>query len=218
MRVTVYALVFIALLITAFLSAGFGSQAAIYVYDELRPFVTRYATPFCISRLRERGVSFTQIPDQAAGQCRVLNAVRVSHIKETKLSRSAIMTCGLALNFSDWIEEINRLSLEKLGHKIELVEHAGTYNCRQQRGSKVLSEHAFANGIDIKSFTIGGTEYTVERDWSSPQREMFLREAFSKACWSFGLALGPQNDSAHSDHFHLDNGTSLGLSKMRCIL
>ena len=54
MRVIVYALVLVALSVAAFLSTEIGTRSAIFLYDEVRPFVTRHATPFCISRLRER--------------------------------------------------------------------------------------------------------------------------------------------------------------------
>jgi hypothetical protein len=217
MRVMVYALVLVALSVATVLATGFGTRSAIFLYDEVRPFVTRYTAPFCISRLQERDVTFTQLSDQVTGQCRVLNAVKVSVINGTRLSRPATMTCGLALSLSEWVTEINHLSQKHFGDRIKHIQHVGTFNCRQKRNSNGLSEHAYANAIDIKGFTIGEKRYTVTRDWSSPRGGTFLREAFNDACWTFGLALGPQNDRAHSGHFHLDNGTYLGLSKFRCL-
>ena len=101
MRVIVYAPLLVALSITALLSTEIGTRSAIFLYDELRPFVTRYTTPFCISRLQAKNVNFTQIGDQHTGQCRVLNAVRVRSVEGSRLSKPVIMTCGLALSLTE---------------------------------------------------------------------------------------------------------------------
>ena len=80
-----------------------------------------------------------------------------------------------------------------------------------------MSEHAYANGIDIKGISVGANLYTVKDHWNISKGAGFLRKVFSSACWNFGLALGPQSDYRHLDHFHLDNGTYFGISKVRCI-
>ena len=218
MRVIVYALVLVALSVAAFLSTEIGTRSAIFLYDEVRPFVTRYTTPFCISRLQAKNVNFTQIGDQHTGQCRVLNAVRVRSVEGTRLSKPVIMTCGLALSLSEWIADINQISQEQFGQKIDTLHHSGTYNCRRQRSSSVLSEHAYGNAIDINGFTIKERRLSVGKDWRNSYGKPFLRKSFNSACWEFGLVLGPGSDGRHEGHFHLDNGSYFGLSKWRCVL
>ena len=217
MRIIFYTVGVLSLLVAVAIVTGSGLRFAIYVYDEVRPFVTRYASPFCMSRLEKRDIQFTKLPDQGSGQCRILNAVKVGKFGETNLKTPVIMTCGLALNFSKWVEDINQLSRTHLKSTVDTIHHAGTYNCRKQRGSGVLSEHGYANGIDIRGFNVGGKRYNIKEHWNDPRGMRFLRKALSSACWEFGLALGPQSDHRHLDHFHMDNGNYFGISKVRCM-
>ena len=55
---------------------------------------------------------------------------------------------------------------------VEIV-HYGTYNCRPIAGTSTLSQHAFANAIDLYGFTLdSGPFYTVSTTGrtSSPTR------------------------------------------------
>ena len=217
MRIILYTVGVLSLLIAILIFTHDGLRSAIYVYDEMRPFLTQYASPFCISRLKERGVQFTKVPNQRNGQCRIFNAVKVRNFGETSLKTPVIMTCGLALNLSEWIDDVNQLSLQHSGSAVEMISHAGAYNCRKQRSSRVMSEHGYANGIDVTGFNVGGRLYSVKDHWNSSRGKRFLRGVFSSACWKFGLALGPESDLRHQDHFHLDNGNYFGISKARCI-
>ena len=194
-----------------------GRRGVIYIYDEVRPFITHYSSPFCMSKLKKENIIFEKVDDQKNGQCRIFDAVRVRRIGETKLSSPALMTCSLALSLNNWIEGLNRLSRQKIDSPIGKLHHQGTYNCRKQRGSPVLSEHAYANGIDIVGLTIGEKYYTIRDDWDEPNIGLFLRKSYDLACSDFALVLGPPDDRSHRDHFHLDNGTYLGLTKLKCI-
>jgi len=79
-----------------------------------------------------------------------------------------------------------------------------------------MSEHAYANGIDIKKFIMGSMSVKVEDYRKNNIQAWFLRKAFRSACWKCSLALGPPSDRNHLTHFHLDNGAYLGLPKVRC--
>ena len=217
MRLILYTVGVLSLLVVVAILTGPGLRSAIYLYDEVRPFVTRYASPFCMSRLVKRNVQFTKVPEQRNGQCRILNAVKVRKVNGTNLKTPVIMTCGLALSFSEWIADINQLSQSQIGRPIDTIHHGGTYYCRKQRGSRVMSEHGYANGIDIKGFFIGGGLYNVKEHWGQSSRPNLLRGMFGFACSKFGLALGPDNDRNHIDHFHFDNGNYLGLSRIHCL-
>ena len=91
--------------------------------------------------------------------------------------------------------------------------HIGTYNCRTISGTSTLSQHGYANAIDIGGFTLeDGTEITVFDDWEdgnpNPQTEygQWLRE-FTDQIWAMGLwniILTPEYNAAHDDHFHID--------------
>ena len=86
---------------------------------------------------------------------------------------------------------------------------AGAYICRgrnQQEGAR-LSEHAFANAIDItgvdfasRSAVAGGAAGRARHG----RRARFQREIRTKACAYFRTVLGPGSDAYHDDHLHFD--------------
>jgi hypothetical protein len=72
----------------------------------------------------------------------------------------------------------------------------------------VRSQHATANAIDISGFTLdGGRQISILRDWTSKGPEAaFLKEVHHRACRYFRVALGPEYNAAHKNHFHFDRG------------
>jgi hypothetical protein len=91
--------------------------------------------------------------------------------------------------------------------------HMGTYNCRVISGSDDLSQHAFANAIDIYGFQMADGEYvTLVQDWehdtSSPSTEggAWLYEAAHR--WDdqdiWNIILTPNYNPPHDNHFHVD--------------
>ena len=70
------------------------------------------------------------------------------------------------------------------------------------------SEHATANAIDISGFRLAdGTRISVRRDWNGERKKsQFLRAVHQRACGYFRVALSPDFNRAHHDHFHFDRG------------
>lgn len=94
------------------------------------------------------------------------------------------------------------------------LHHMGTLNCRPVRNRKLLSEHAFANAIDVSGFTFqnsdGSSTYlNIERDWYGKGAPFFaeLTRALSARPDIFRGVLGPGNPG-HDDHLHLDMSPS----------
>jgi hypothetical protein len=94
------------------------------------------------------------------------------------------------------------------------VEQLGTYNCRDiVRFRGVVSEHSYANAIDVARFTLkNGKSVSVlgdfDRGEGPPTRPAgdFLRAISQRAEDEdvFSNVLTPFWDEAHKDHFHLD--------------
>lgn len=120
------------------------------------------------------------------------------------------MQCPLAVGVHIWLGELDKTAVNIFGEKITKIHHAGTYSCRRQVGnsSGAWSEHAFANAWDITGFTLeSGEVISVLKDWDGNRdKKSFLRSALSKACDIFHVALSPDYNAAHHDHFHLDMG------------
>jgi len=105
-------------------------------------------------------------------------------------------------------------ALEKLSRflqELSVVEvlHLGTYNCRGIAGSRELSNHGRAMAIDLIGFERAqGSPVSVKDDYpgNNPERRAFLRSLLQKLRSQriFDRVLGPDTDSAHRDHLHLE--------------
>jgi extensin-like protein len=95
---------------------------------------------------------------------------------------------------------------------VELV-HYGTYNCRPIAGTSTLSQHAFANAIDLYGFTLGTGEFwTVIDNWEDfvampvTPGGTWLRD-LTDALWDMGvwhIMLTPEYNDDHQNHVHAD--------------
>lgn len=144
--------------------------------------------------------------------CGWINAVRTASVAGVPF-RSAHMTCPVAAALAMWVEhEVQPLAQRIFGSRVVRIGNFGVYNCRKMVGSRYwknrMSEHASANAVDISSFRLAnGTSISVKRDWSRPGRKSeFLRAVHLGACGYFRVALSPDFNAAHHDHFHFDRG------------
>jgi hypothetical protein len=97
---------------------------------------------------------------------------------------------------------------------VRSVEQLGTYNCRNMAAyPDLVSEHSFANAIDISAFVFqGGRRVSVERDWVRAERPagssaaLFLRRVTRRLFDEhvFSVVLTPSFDRHHRNHLHLD--------------
>ena len=139
----------------------------------------------CLADLKSNNVSFKYLGKAVSGDCVIKNAVRVSKFSTTSMNSAVTLNCNTALQVSNWLQDINATS----------ITHMGSYNCRLIGGSRLLSEHSFGTALDIGS--INGL--SIKKDWSSS----YLKASLQKACSYFSNVLGPDDNKAHKDHFHL---------------
>ena len=163
----------------------------------------------CLRDLTAASVGFTFVAAPPhRDPCALRNVVRV--LPTRLLHRPLYMTCRLARA----LDRFDRQVLQPAAHRhfgqpvAQLVEN-GVRNCRPVEGYRsLLSEHAFANAIDIEGFVLrDGTAIDVagERNGSGPAAD-FLREVTAQACGVFRTVLGPGFDERHGAHMHLDMG------------
>ena len=151
----------------------------------------------CLGELDKLSVSYAALGDQPNGNCSINNAVRITKFRATNISSPLLMNCRAALKTAQWLEAIEATN----------ITHMGTYNCRKQRGSGLVSEHSFANAIDVSE--INGANLT--RDWrQGNSKSEYLLLAQQRACDYFNNVVGPDDNKAHEDHFHLDLGPGVG--------
>ncbi len=169
-------------------------------------------TASCRAAIAGAGFATERVADvDGAGACGYRNAVeltRSSHLYSGPVATS----CGLAAGLTLWERDVVApAALRYLGQPVTRIELAGpSYACRAVAGRRDhrLSEHAYANAIDIGGFTLAdGRLLTVESGWRGPARDRaFLRAVRAGACNYFKAVLSPDYNRAHANHLHFDLG------------
>lgn len=165
----------------------------------------------CVADLSRMGVKFSVLPDFVGnGGCSAINSVLMTGAGAS-ISNLRATQCPLARAFAGWVRgPVQTRAREILGSPVVRVETMGSYACRQVKGvaSNKLSEHAYANAIDVSGFVLAdGRRVTVVNGWLGKGDEAdFLRAIRNDACKRFLTVLSPDYNFAHIDHLHVDLG------------
>ena len=167
----------------------------------------------CLSELGATKASFTPLPDQYFGEgCSTLGSVRLQGLRSDSavlsLGNLGPVTCPLASSFAGWARYgVDRAARQILGSRLVRIETMGSYACRNVAGTARRSGHATANAIDVSAFVLAdGRRVSVLQSWNafSEHERRFLRVVHESACKRFGTVLGPEYNTAHRDHFHVE--------------
>jgi hypothetical protein len=151
--------------------------------------------PFHISALADGKVGLT-LPASLAGRGHKAYA--------------ATLTCEMVPALESFMaEKVQTSAAAVYGQAVVEMHTLGSYSCRRMNngsGTSMISEHAFADAIDVSGFTLAdGREVMVRSSWrGAPEDQEFLRSVFVGSCEIFHTVLGPGSDGHHEDHFHLD--------------
>lgn len=143
------------------------------------------------------------------GSCGLRNGVRLTALPGgLPLSKPGTMTCAMAEATAEWMRAVAQpAARQRLQANITSVITGPTYACRtmnHQRGAK-LSEHAYANAIDIAGFTFDQRKtFMVRPSQASAGENVFQAYIRKTACKIFDTVIGPGGDRFHNDHLHLD--------------
>ena len=123
------------------------------------------------------------------------------------------VACPVALALARFELVVQEEAERHLGRSVRKIRHMGTYNCREMAAYPGwVSEHSYANAIDVRSFTLaGGKEITVLGNYGEPGEPQTPAERFLQAVARrtvdedvFSVTLTPAFDRLHRNHFHLD--------------
>lgn len=125
------------------------------------------------------------------------------------LKPAALLRCPMVPSVESWTGEVVApAALRYFGSPIAEMSVVASYSCRpiDNISGGRLSEHGYANAVDIAAFVLtDGRKISVKSGWYGSDRERaFLRFVHDGACRQFTTVLGPEADSYHRDHFHLD--------------
>ncbi len=165
------------------------------------------------------------------GDCRAEDALTLTALSGVMLSGEPMVACTLAGEIAGVVATADAIARDVLKSPLKRLITGPGYECRRRNRAETgkLSEHAFANALDIAGFELAdGRTISVEKDWprltpdemAKPVEERraslaaravsneakFLAAVHAAACARFTTVLGPDANAAHAGHFHFDLG------------
>lgn len=165
----------------------------------------------CQAALATSVLRYQRLADRITGEgCGYANAVRID-ATSARISPSFALSCRSAVALALWeTHGLQPAAQRHFGSRVARIEHFGSYSCRNVYGrdGAPRSRHATADALDVAGFVLAnGQRIRVLGDWDGDApRSDFLRDARQSACAYFGSVLGPDYNTAHRDHLHLDRG------------
>lgn len=173
--------------------------------------IYQVACPAVIQGLVEAEMA-PPLSDGICGETSPLTVTAVlSRGRMVPLSSPVTTNCQMASALPDWVADVDGYAEAMLESRLASVDTGTSYMCRARNGGDeaFTSEHGFANAVDVTGFTLeDGRTIGVEADWAkatAPEGRL-LRLAHDAACGGFMTVLGPEANSEHHDHLHLDLG------------
>lgn len=175
--------------------------------------------PACRETLRSRGIKHRVWPLRpqrlpSGVTCEAPEGVAIARGASTRFRPPARVNCAFALRLLRFEEVMQEEARGLLGSAVRTVVQLGTYNCRRMAAyPDLVSEHSFANAIDVATFLLeDGRAVVVERDWVKADRPAttaaarFLRRLTRRLYDEqvFSVVLTPSYDRHHRNHLHLD--------------
>ena len=167
----------------------------------------------CLARLGQTGADYTALPDRYLDQgCAILGTVQLASLPsdtaQLGVTNLGPVTCEVSQAFTGWARYgVDRAARQILGSPVRSIETRGSYSCRNVAGSGRRSAHSTGAAIDIAGFVLeDGRRITVKAGWhgGTERERAFLRVVQQSACKRFDTVLGPEYNSAHHDHLHLE--------------
>ncbi|HVR20522.1 MAG TPA: extensin family protein [Polyangiaceae bacterium] len=173
----------------------------------------------CEARLDAAGIRYraATLPTRRAKEGHECGAAQVvvyrGPANGVRWSSAPIVTCGLALALGRFEVVLQEESQKHFGERIVRIEHLGTYACREMARYDWVSEHSYANAIDLSVFQLqSGRKISVERSFGRPEaapktnEARFLRELANRLYDDgvFSVVVTEFFDKLHKNHFHVD--------------
>ncbi len=153
------------------------------------------------------------VPPLSEGVCGERSPLKITAIgKDSPVKFAAPVTtnCAMAGSLASWVVEAQKEAQKDFGAEIESITTGSDYQCRKvNNGHKGrVSEHAFANAVDIVAFKFkNGKTTELGSGWKGkPEEQAFWQSLHKASCERFMTVIGPDGDAAHQSNLHLDLG------------
>lgn len=117
----------------------------------------------CEKLLEGAVLDYQYLSPVRAGACGAQTPILVKSIgadPPVVISPPATMNCTLAAALSVWLEDVVQPAAKTLGTSVVRMRNASSYKCRRRYGAANtrISEHAFANALDISEFVLASRQ------------------------------------------------------------
>jgi hypothetical protein len=133
----------------------------------------------CAKLLKKIDAVVEPQPPIREGKCGAAAPIRLMSLgkrPQVSFSPPALVDCDLAAALATWLKnDLQPLAVKHLGEKIVRVEVMSDYSCRTafNRPGHRLSQHAFADAVDIRGFvTASGQTAHVLDAWGMTKRDL----------------------------------------------
>jgi hypothetical protein len=130
------------------------------------------ATEECKTLLGAVTIDYQPLPPIKDGLCGAPAPILINSVgkdPKVEIKPPATMTCPLARALGDWLKNaVQPEAKTLLGAEVVVLRNATSYSCRNRYGgpNTPLSEHAFANALDVAEFILAsGDHVTVLDSW-----------------------------------------------------
>ena len=184
------------------------------VPESVEPARARVYQTACPAVLK-RMVEARMLPPLAEDQCGARSPLAVTGLlvngRMVPVSSEVVLSCAMASLLPEWAADVDGYLAARENTGLARVLVGTSYSCRNRNNADegALSEHSFANAIDVIGFELeDGRSMQLPDGWTPPGSPAgrLLRFAHEAACARFTTALGPEANADHSDHLHLDLG------------
>lgn len=138
----------------------------------------------CLQRLAPIAAQIDIAPPMKKGQCGSSAPVSLRRIGSgagIEFRPAPVTNCRVVAGLYQWVEKVLQpTAREMLDSPIVRIVGSSSYSCRNRYGhvNDKISEHAFANAIDIGGFvTADGREISVLRHWGPTHRDQSAEHA-----------------------------------------
>jgi hypothetical protein len=129
----------------------------------------------CAKLLEGVSVDYEQLPPISEGACGAPAPILVKSIgadPAVAIEPPAAMRCKLVVALDTWLrDQVQPAAAATLGTKVVTIRNVLSYECRRRYGgaNTKISEHAFANALDVSAFVLAsGDRVSVEDNWPRP--------------------------------------------------
>ena len=193
---------------------GAGAERLAPPIARTKPAPERVYQTACPALLEGRVIG-EMLDPVAEGICGVRSPLSVTGVRvngrEIGFTAPVTTNCQMAGAIADWVGAVDLYANAALDSPLTSVTTGTSLMCRNRYDAAdgFVSEHGFANALDVVGFTLeNGQGVAVEADWlpAAAPAGRLLRQAHGAACGRFTTVLGPEANAEHADHFHLDLG------------